>query len=271
LDVLVANYRNLLNIGILEILVIDNNSKDLTASVSISYQKEFSTIRYIHEIKQGLSNARNRGIAEACGDILVFLDDDVEVAPGWLEGLVEPLESDETIGVVGGRVLPFGQPTPTWIPEKFYWIVGIIDYGTLPKFVSYAPGGNMALRKSIFNELSAFDPSLGRNGSLSLGGEEVELQRRIMQKGLKIYYSPEGLIYHKIADKLNEEYILRFAYHEGISSKRMDCKALKTKFLAKSAFAFIMTRVVLPLRSAFAQTLEISIRQKYLQGYLIRE
>lgn len=255
----------------LEILIIDNNSTDHTACVANEFVARDNRIRYVHETRQGLSHARNRGIAEARGDILVFLDDDVEVETGWLQALIQPLQIDESIGVVGGRVLPYGQPTPAWIPKKYYWIVGIIDYGTTPKFVNYAPGGNMALRKSLFDELDGFDPSLGRNGGLSLGGEEVELQRRIMQKGFKIYYSPEGLIYHKIADKLNEEYILRFAYHEGVSCKRMDQKALKLKYLAKSAFAVAMTRIVLPLRWAFAQTLEISIRQRYLQGYLVRE
>ena len=70
----------------LEVLVVDNNSTDSSASLIKGYldcHPDFPG-RYILETKQGLSHARNRGIKEAKGDILVFLDDDSMVAPDYL-------------------------------------------------------------------------------------------------------------------------------------------------------------------------------------------
>jgi glucosyl-dolichyl phosphate glucuronosyltransferase len=250
-----------------EIVIIDNNSTDSTSEIVREY-KDISFVRSYKEARQGLSNARNRGIVEAMGDFLIFLDDDVEVENGWLEALMNPLLEKPDVAVVGGRVLPFGTKTPEWLPEKFYWLVGIIDYGTTPKYTDYAPGGNMAVRKSIFKEVGVFNPSLGRNGSLLLGGEEVELQGRIKEKGYKIFYAPEALIYHKIANKLNMDYVLRFAYLEGLSCKRIDRTFFKTKYILKSTFGILMAYMVLPLRAMTGSYPQIAIRRKYFKGYL---
>jgi glycosyltransferase involved in cell wall biosynthesis len=60
-----------------EVLVVDNNSRDDTPAVVAQCQREWPRLRYVHEPRQGLSHARNLGIAHASGDILLFTDDDV--------------------------------------------------------------------------------------------------------------------------------------------------------------------------------------------------
>ena len=69
-----------------EVLMVDNNSTDSTRQVAEEYCRKYPTsFRYIFELQQGKSNALNRGIREAQGQILAFLDDDVTAEPDWLQ------------------------------------------------------------------------------------------------------------------------------------------------------------------------------------------
>src|ERR1043165_6792989 len=74
-----------------EVLVIDNNSNDHTRAVVAEFAGGRPAPRHIHESQQGLDHARNRAIAEARGEILVFGDDDILLQPDWLAQMVVPL------------------------------------------------------------------------------------------------------------------------------------------------------------------------------------
>src|SRR3954471_4782626 len=77
-----------------EVLVIDNNSTDHTAAVVAEFANERPAPRYLREEKQGLDHARNRALAEARGEIVVFGDDDILVKPDWLAQMAVPLIAD---------------------------------------------------------------------------------------------------------------------------------------------------------------------------------
>src|SRR5574341_2283004 len=96
-----------------ELIVVDNNSTDDTRTV-VSEFMHSPTVRYVFEGKQGLSVARNRGVAESNGEFVSFLDDDVIVDKTWLKKL--QICCDETkADVVGGRIYLIlnGEP-PIW-------------------------------------------------------------------------------------------------------------------------------------------------------------
>ena len=81
--------------------MVDNNSTDQTRQVVQNLQRRYpELIRYVFEPKQGISNARNSGIAVAKGQILAFLDDDCEPEPGWAEQLATAYRTN-VIGVAG--------------------------------------------------------------------------------------------------------------------------------------------------------------------------
>src|SRR5579862_7177185 len=68
-----------------EVLVVDNNSRDRTREVVQQYAAKFpGRFRYFFEPAQGLSRARNAGIAQATGDVIAFMDDDVTLDCNWL-------------------------------------------------------------------------------------------------------------------------------------------------------------------------------------------
>ena len=91
-----------------EILVIDNNSPDETRSVVAEFATVKKAPHYLLETRQGANFARNRGVNESTGEILVFGDDDILVRPDWLRELVAPFVADPAgrVASVGGEVVP---------------------------------------------------------------------------------------------------------------------------------------------------------------------
>src|SRR3989337_1168394 len=99
-----------------DVIVVDNNSSDDTRAVVERHIARFPVrLRYLFEPTQGRSSALNSGIAQATGEVLVFTDDDVRVADGWLDAATGPLMGGEaTIAYSGGPVRPIWgrQPPP---------------------------------------------------------------------------------------------------------------------------------------------------------------
>ena len=84
-----------------EVLVVDNNCSDGTAEFIEGIGDP--RVRLIHETRQGLSHARNAGIAEAHGTIVAFTDDDVEVTPDWVSTIIAALRQHPEVDGIGGR------------------------------------------------------------------------------------------------------------------------------------------------------------------------
>ena len=87
--------------GGLEIHVVNNNSTDATETVASGFASLLPGFKLVMERDQGLSHARNRGVNEASGSLVVFLDDEVEVHTAGLSALLEPFE-DDRVAVSGG-------------------------------------------------------------------------------------------------------------------------------------------------------------------------
>lgn len=220
-----------------EILVVDNNSKDRTRQAV----EEFSSrvcgrVRYVFEARQGLSNARNAGIAEAQGEVLAFMDDDVTVQPSWLWNLARPLARGEWAGA-GGRTLP-SQPfsPPAWLSgdESSYWggiLGGLFDLGTEPCELSQAPyGTNMAFRKEMFQRHGLFRPDLGRSGRNLMSNEDTEFGKRLLAAGERLRYEPTAIVYHPILqDRVRKPYFLKWWFAYGRSVAREDRMKLRAQ------------------------------------------
>jgi len=102
-----------------EVIIVDNNSKDDTRKIVAEAQREWPSLRYEFEGAQGLSHARNHGIAAAHGDVLLFTDDDVLPEPDWLDATLLGLEKHQA-DACGGFVAPIWEtPPPPWLTERF--------------------------------------------------------------------------------------------------------------------------------------------------------
>lgn len=195
-----------------EILVVDNNSRDETAKVVAEFARAPKVPRYFLETNQGSSYARNRGIAEAVGEIVVFTDDDMLGPTDWLRTLMQPFvrPGNERVAAVGGEVIPvFPEGLPAWLdgywkPLNFRNDVGPLRPNQLPMTA------NLALRKAVFSEVGLFRTDLGRIGNHSLFNEDHDLCRRVFAAGYSMWYSPHASLQHQIpAGRLTFSYTCR--------------------------------------------------------------
>ena len=198
-----------------EVLVIDNDSSDHTHAVVNEFASAHPAPRYIYEPQRGLSYARNRAIAEARGEFIVFGDDDILVAPDWLAQLTVPLLADsaERIGAVGGEVIPvFPDGVPGWIAGWHAPLAYRADAGPLDS--RHSPmGANLAFRRAVLVRLGAFDPALGRTGKNFFGGDETEMIRRIRAAGLEVWFAPAAAVQHQMpASRTTFRYAARHAF-----------------------------------------------------------
>ena len=200
--------RQSLDKPLYEILVIDNNSTDKTKEITFEILCNTNrNWKYIFEGKQGLHYARNRGILEAKGDIVIFGDDDIEASPFWLESIYSEFKNNERAGVVGGKILPkWNSEPPEWIYDygtrKIHNVFAYLDLGEERKIMNNCSimGCNFAIRKDIAIRIGGSPPDTfpGRLKHLS-GRGETEMIQRTMKLNYDIVYIPEALVFHHAA------------------------------------------------------------------------
>ena len=179
-----------------------------------------------NEGKQGLSQARNTGVRNSSGDVVVFLDDDACPEHDWLAELVARYDDPDVIGA-GGLVLPrWETERPAWHPEEFDWVVGC-SYRGLPE--SVAPvrnpiGANMSFRRSVLERTGDFVEGIGRVGKRPLGCEETELSIRAREthRGGVILHVPTARVRHAVpAQRADWGYFASRCFAEGISKAKV--------------------------------------------------
>jgi glucosyl-dolichyl phosphate glucuronosyltransferase len=232
-----------------EVLVVDNASKDATSDTVAA-----AGVRLVREERLGLSHARNRGIAEARGELIAFIDDDAWPEPGWLKELEQGFH-DAEVACAGGKVVPQWeagrQGWPDWIHPLLYAQFSVTGYGDLPQRTGYPripSGTNIAFRKAVLDRVGGFDPRLGRSGSCLISGEEGEMCLRVEQAGHKIVYIPGAAVHHLVPEqRLTRKWLLERSHWQGISSAIVERSALgRLVLLARRArFLALLTSATL--------------------------
>ncbi len=204
-----------------EFMVIDNGCRDGTGDLLARHAwPEGWQVRVVREEKLGLSNARNRAIAEARGEYVIFMDDDETPDPDWLcafERLIQTKNPD----AFGGRIrVLFEDMRPDWLKDELLGFLGELNRAEtiVPLTDPYNSfyGGNFGFRKTVCERAGGFDAMLGRKGTDNTGGEEVDFYRRLLDAGFKVWWTPEAVIQHRIqAVKLDRSYFLDLHYRMG--------------------------------------------------------
>ena len=215
-----------------ECVVVNNNSTDDTEAVFAAFAAEHGQfdLSMVKEHKQGLSNARNCGIAASVGSYIAIVDDDETLEESFVESYIEFFDSFPTALAAGGAVkVCYEGRRPKWM-SRFteQMIANTLDLDVVVTLFpeSRVPaGGNMAFRREAFDRVGLFNPQLGRNGKSLVGGEENDLFARLRRSGELLYFVPNAAIYHYIPDsKLTDDYFDRLSYNVGLS-KRMRAEA----------------------------------------------
>ena len=229
-----------------EIVLINNNSTDNTEKLCMKFKENYPQVdfKYFVESEQGLSFARNRGIKESSGEIIIYLDDDVEIFPDYLKEYEVFFQNyPDAIGA-GGKVIPrFEAEEPKWMTNITRALLGgAIDFGNIIKPFkngSYPAGCNSAYRASAFETFGNFNTELGRKGTGLIGSEEKDMYDRFRAKGLKFYYLPNAVIYHYIpASRFSEEHFRKLSYAIGVGEKIRTKSISKKKYISRLFLEF---------------------------------
>ena len=226
-----------------EIVLVNNNSTDKTEELCRAFQKKYSDINfnYCIETQQGLSYARNRGIKESKGELLVYVDDDATVFPGYLKAYDVFFENYPAESVAGGPIIPHYEVNPPkWISHYTEVLLTAYLYKgekIVPfKHGQFPGGGNTCYRAEVFKEFGFFNVELGRKGQSLIGAEEKDFFARLFAVKKKVWYVPQAGVYHYIpAQKLTEAHFKKLTYSIGIS-ERIRTLSVSKMFFAKRLF-----------------------------------
>ena len=212
-----------------EIVVVDNNSTDSTPRIVEDFLRTSPLpVRYALEPAQGTNHARNRGVGESTGTIIAFTDDDVVPARNWVRSIVAGMSRWGADGI-GGRILPqwLARP-PAWLErDRHLWEALALRDAPTPAELRLTAAGrfcqgveiwgaNMAFRRSLFDQVGVFDPSIGHRGDRLVGGDETEFVRRAVRAGCRIVYDPDLIVWHRIGpERLKKRFFRRKCFHIG--------------------------------------------------------
>lgn len=151
-----------------EILVVDNNSTDRSAERAAAFPR----VRLLRESVQGDFAARNRGIAEARGDILAFTDSDTAPRPGWLRAIVAHMSTTDAVLLIGH--LEFSGDSRTLeMLEAYEAEKGAFAFSAGIPSIYFGYTCNMAVHRSVFDRLGPFAPVF-RNADVVLVRRAVD-------------------------------------------------------------------------------------------------
>lgn len=200
-----------------EVLVIDNNSSDNTYSIVSQYCR-LQDLRLISEPAQGLSHARNRGLQEAKGDYIAYLDDDARVDPQYIENILKLLDQfSDSVDCYGGPILPFyTSPKPDWFKDEYEIRRLRKEAGFQTRGQSFS-GSNMIWKKSTLQALGGFNPDVGIRGNQLILGEETLLFDKLWKtQSPRLFYSPDLVVFHWVPDyKMQVKYRMQRAKATG--------------------------------------------------------
>lgn len=210
-----------------EIVIIDNNSTDNTAEICTQFisQYSFKQIRYFKELNQGLSHALNRGIKEAQGEYIIYVDDDETIGNKHLEYLREYLELFPDAELCASPVAPiYEENPPKWMSIFTQRLIGgYFNLGKNVKILSktnYPGTGHTIIKRELYARYGTYNTDLGRKGSSLIGAEDKDMAFRLMEGNIKGYYLPNIPIYHHIpAYKLTDEFFSKLTLSIGKSER----------------------------------------------------
>jgi len=229
--------------GRFDVVIVDNNPSSGAAARVIASLND-SRVRLVPAPIPGLSFARNVALATAVdlgADLLFYTDDDALADPTWVSSQAELFQADANVAAVTGLVVPGSQLSEAeqlfeegsgfnkgyqrtvWSmaePQSSVWSLGHKgDGGILFPFAagSYGSGNSIAFRTDALLKMAGFDEALGA-GTLTQGGEDLDIFVRVLMSGATIVYQPRAVIRHYHRETMEELRKQMVNYGAGLSA-----------------------------------------------------
>jgi glycosyltransferase involved in cell wall biosynthesis len=225
-----------------EIIVVDNGSTDNTKDVVYNFKDRTPgyKIKYIYEPVPGQLSGRHRGAFEAEGNILIFVDDDIEAIKTWLSSIMDTFNNGNVHLVTGPSLPKYETNPPDWINNYFIFSPNRIICPSLSLLYSgdhtieidpiHVWGLNYSIRKKTLFDEGGFHPDcIPKKLQCFQGDGETGLCRKMKIKGLKAIYSPKSAVFHKIPrSRLTVNYFKERFYYQGVCDSYTQIRKLKS-------------------------------------------
>jgi len=263
IESIVKQYKKELGNGKLEVVIVDNASSDASASEISNLKSQISNLRIIlNKENLGFAKGCNIGARESKGKYILFLNSDTEVLDRGFLKMVEFLDKNPKVGILGGRLENNdGSMQPS--AGKFYnlfnlfiMLLGLERFGFLrssPNRIQKADwvsGGCMMVRYDIFEKLRGFDENF------FMYIEDMELCYRAKNYGFLTYFYPNVEVMHKKLGSSNKEFAIINIY-KGI---------LYFYSNHKNNLEYLIAKLMLVLKARVAIFLGIILNNKTLSA-----
>ncbi len=228
-----------------EVIVVQNGLSEQDRDLDranydrIAEQYERLHLKIVDDEVPGLLSGRHRGMDESTGELLVFIDDDITVAPGWLRELSSVFADPEVVLATGPSRPAFETEPPEWLTQCWrptpcggrqmaqLSLLELNTSDTTTIDADFVWGLNYAIRRRTLRQRGGFHPDCVPKSLQHFQGDgETGLSRKISAAGERAAYHPAALVFHHIgAERMTLNYFDQRAFYQGVCDSYTQIRA----------------------------------------------
>ncbi|MEM2618598.1 MAG: glycosyltransferase family 2 protein [Candidatus Hadarchaeales archaeon] len=230
-----------------EVIFVDNASTDRSLEHAKKKFGHDPRLKFVANDKNyGFAGGNNIGLDHACGEYIVFLNNDTQVDSNWLSELIQVMDSDSSIGAAQSKLLMMHDPKridACGLMLTPYGILlergsGEVDSGQYDETAEIfaAKGAAIAVKREVLNEVGPFDKDY------FVFSEDVDLCWRIWLRGYRVVLVPKSIVFHEMAGTLSQLQSRPRPYWDKWYKNTLVTflKNLSLKYLARIFLAFVL-------------------------------
>jgi glycosyltransferase involved in cell wall biosynthesis len=175
-----------------EVIVIDNDSSDDTRQVLEKKAKSYSNLRQGYQEKPGAAATRNAGLRLAKGDLILFIDDDVQAEPGLIQAHLDWHRNNANTSVIGAVSMPWGDTSDPFLRYlRDHRILNPYTPSKGPIDFSYYHTCNVSTPTQLLFNVGGFNENFQIYGM-----EDIELGYRLEKAGCRMVFAADARAIH---------------------------------------------------------------------------